>query len=37
MEAKVVKSTICNVVMTFLINGLLDSIISYKTHVGRKN
>ena len=23
--------------MTFLINGLFDSIISYKTHVGRKN
>ena len=31
------KSTICNVVMTFLINGFFTSIISYKTHVGRKN
>ena len=30
------KSSICNFVMTFLVNGLFDSIFFYKTHIGKK-
>ena len=32
-----VRSTIGNAVMTFLVNGLFDSVMSYKTHVGGKS